>query len=302
MKKTIDSSPVISIVVATRNRPLLLAELLRSIQKQELMPQEVIIVDASDDFLDFDHKGYGFEIKHIKSNDPSISRQRNIGLKSVSSKSNYLSVLDDDTVPSPTYLKSMISFLQNSRYAVGASGVTIDAFPENKRKKLTKYLKYFFFLDSPRSGKITKGGVNVGVRTSSSKPIESEWLFACSVYKINEIRNLLYDPTLDGYSLGEDVIFSYKASASGKLYILPEVRLSHLQNSSDSHYKNDYWLKWVSYRKTLVSIMPGKILKWFYYGWANFGQMMMVLFTRRDSSVIDRISSILAIARGTLRG
>ncbi len=262
----------------------------------------MIIVDASDDFLDFDHGIYSFEIKHIKSDDPSISRQRNVGLKLISSTSKYLSILDDDTVPDPTYFMKVTSFLENSKYAVGASGITDDAFPTNKQKKITKLIKYLFLLDSPRSGVITKGAVNVGIRTTAASPIESEWLLGCSIYKIDKIRNLFYDSSLDGYSLGEDVIFSYKASASGKLYILPEVRLLHRQSSQGTHYKSDYWIKWVTYRKTLVSIMPGKILKWIYYGWANFGQMIMVLFTRSESSGFNRLLSILAITKGTLRG
>jgi glycosyltransferase involved in cell wall biosynthesis len=293
---------MISIVVATRNRPQLLAELLQAIQKQDLKPLEVIIVDSSDNFIDFDHRIYSFEIRHIKSNDPSISRQRNIGLKLVSSASKYLSVLDDDTIPDPTYLEKLTSFLENSRDTVGASGITEDTFPEKAGNKLTKFIKYLFFLDSSRSGTITRGAVNVGVRTSATSPIESAWLLGCSIYKINEIRNLLYDSSLDGYSLGEDVIFSYKASASGKLYILPEVRLLHRQSSQSTHYKSDYWFKWVTYRKTLVSIMPGKILKWIYYGWTNVGQVIMVLFTRRESTGLNRLLSILAITKGTLRG
>jgi glycosyltransferase involved in cell wall biosynthesis len=293
---------MISIVVATRNRPQLLTELLQSIQKQQLMPLEVIIVDASNEILDLDHTIYSFKIKHIKSNDPSISRQRNIGLKSISSDSNYLSVLDDDTIPDPTYLKYITSFLENSESAIGASGITEDTYPANKINKLTKFIKYLFFLDSPRSGIITKGAVNVGIRATSSSPIESEWLLGCSVYKIKKIRHLLYDSSLDGYSLGEDVIFSYRASNSGKLYILPEVRLLHLQTSRTTHYNSDYWFKWVTYRKILVSIMPGKILKWAYFGWANIGQMIMVLFTRRKSTGLNRVSSIFSIIKGSLHG
>jgi hypothetical protein len=113
---------------------------------------------------------------------------------------------------------------------------------------------------------------------------------------------LFYERTLDGYSLGEDVIFSYKASAYGKLYLLPEVKLSHRQLSEHAHYKSQYWFKWASYRKLLVSIMPGKYIKWIYYGWSNFGQMLVVLLTRKGTTILDRILSILAIMRGTLRG
>jgi len=294
--------PMISIVVATRNRPKLLTELLNSIQKQALKPIEMIIVDASDEFLDFDHQSYSFEIKHIKSDDPSISRQRNIGKKMISSRSIYLSVLDDDTIPDPTYLKRIVTFLENTDGAIGVSGITDDALLNTKADNWINCIKLLFFLDSPRSGTLTKGAVNIGLRTKELFPIESEWLIGCSVFKINKIKNLFYDHSLDGYSLGEDVIFSYEASKSGKLYILPDVRLPHRQSSESTHYRSQYWFKWASYRKTLISIMPGSILKWIYYGWSNLGQIVMVLFTRKSSTGLNRLSSVFAIIRGTLRG
>jgi glycosyltransferase involved in cell wall biosynthesis len=293
---------MISILVATRNRPQLLVELLQSIQNQELKPFEVIIVDASDDFLPLDYQNYSFEIQHIKSDDPSISRQRNIGLNLVSKASIYLAVLDDDTIPTSSYLREVILFLENSVDAVGASGITDDAFSKNVNKKWMAFIKTLFFLESERSGVITKGAVNIGLRSVSRFPIETQWLIGCSVFKINKIRNLFYEKSLDGYSLGEDVIFSYKASAYGKLYLLPDVKLSHRQLSEHAHYKSQYWYKWVSYRKLLVSIMPGKHIKWIYYGWANFGQMIVVFLGRKETTKHDRMLSILAFIRGTLRG
>lgn len=296
---------MISIVVATRNRPHLLKELLQSIQEQELKPKEVIIVDSSDDFLDFDHSVYSFEIKHIKSDDPSISRQRNIGLNMISHNSIYLSVLDDDTIPGPTYLKRLIFFLENSGETVGVSGLPVNNISTDKKakgKEWIKFMKHLFFLDSSKSGIITKGGVNIGLRTSESSPIDSEWLIGCSVYKINRIRHLRYESNLDGYSLGEDVIFSYKASFLGKLYLLPDIELPHRESSQLHHYRSNYWFKWSSYRKTLLSIMPGRILKWICYAWANFGQIVMILFTRKELTVLNRASSIVAIARGALHG
>jgi GT2 family glycosyltransferase len=223
----------------------------------------------------------------------------------ISSGSIYLSVLDDDTIPDPTYLKRIISFLENSEETIGVSGLPVDPLSTIKRTKsneLMKYIKYLFFLDSTRSGTITKGGVNIGLRTTDSSPIESKWLIGCSIYKINKIRNLFYDSTMDGYSLGEDVIFSYKASTSGKLYLLPDVEFQHRQSSQQAHYKSNYWFKWASYRKTLISIMPGTRLKWFYYVWANLGQILMISFSRKGSSGLNRATSIVAIIRGTLRG
>jgi glycosyltransferase involved in cell wall biosynthesis len=293
---------MISIVVATRNRPQLLRGLLQSIQVQDLMPKEVIIVDASDEYPDFDHQEYSFELKHVRSMDASISRQRNLALSLVSKDSLYFAVLDDDTYPEPDYLKKIVSFLQSTDNAVGASGVTADNFPVIRTRSWTTYLKHLFFLESSQSGKITKGAINIGLRTKRKFPIESDWLIGCSVYKIKQLGNLVYESCLDGYSLGEDVIFSYKASAHGKLYILPDVRLPHLQYSVVTHYKNQYWFKWSSYRRTLVTIMPGKFLKWMFYWWANFGQMLVVLSARKDSTIRNRLSSVLSLIRGSLNG
>ena len=71
---------------------------------------------------------YQFKLKHVRSADASISRERNIGLSLVSKDSVYLAVLDDDTYPEPDYLTEIVSFLHSNEKAVGASGVKSDAF------------------------------------------------------------------------------------------------------------------------------------------------------------------------------
>lgn len=293
---------MLSILVATRNRPQLLEGLLQSIEAQELIPHEVIIVDASDVYQEVDPQMYQFNLKHVRSADASISRQRNFGLSLVSKDTVYLAILDDDTYPNPDYLKKIVLFLQSNTNAVGASGVTSDAFTLPARRSWISFLKRLFFLDSSQSGIITKGAVNIGLREIADHPIKCEWLIGCSVFKLKRIGNLQYESSLDGYSLGEDVIFSFKASELGDLFVLPNVKLPHLQYSEISHYKSQYWFKWSSYRKTLVELLPGKYLKWMFYWWSNLGQVLIVLCSRRGLSMRIRVSSAFALLKGSLNG
>lgn len=288
---------MITVVVASKNRSHHLLALLNTLKVQTKLPAEVIIVDASDHFTKIEDSTLPFELIHISTKDSSISRQRNLGISLVNTNSRYLSILDDDTYPEEKYFEKIVDFLDLNKNAVGASGVTFPPKNLSSTSKQTFWFKSFFFLDSRNSGVITRGGINIGLRTNKLIPLKVEWLIGCSIYKLDFVRNLEYEKSFDGYSLGEDVIYSYQAAKNGELFLLPDVRLHHHEVSKSSHYRPEYWYKWSRNRKSLVLLMPGRFLKWFFYAWSNLGQILVVLFNPTLNSRL-RFQSILKIIKG----
>ncbi len=266
-----------------------------------MLPTEVIVVDASDEHTDIKASRLPFKLNHITTTDSSISRQRNLGISLASKNSKYLSILDDDTFPEEEYFQKIINFLDQNDTVIGASGIT---FPRNEyltRWNLIKLLKNIFFLDSNHSGSITKGGINVGVRSMDTIPLKVEWLIGCSVFRIERVRNLGYENSFDGYSLGEDVLFSYEAAKFGDLYLLPCVQINHLEESKSNHYQPDYWYRWSKNRKPLIRVMPGRVNKWLYYNWSNLGQILVVLLNPKKD-IMTRLKSATKIVKGALSG
>ena len=289
---------MITVVVASKNRPNHLLALLESLKKQTQLPAEVIIVDASDSFAKIEDSNLPFKVTHVPTKDSSISRQRNLGKRLIDSNTKYLSILDDDTYPEEKYLEKVVDFLEVNEQVAGASGIT---FPPNdymSTSKVIHLIKSIFFLDSQHSGIITKGGINIGLRTHSLTPLKTEWLIGCSVFRMSLIKTLEYEGSLDGYSLGEDVLFSYRVAKLGDLFLLPGVQINHHEVSKSSHYRPEYWYKWSKNRRLLIVLMPGRLLKWVFYTWSNLGQTLIVLCNPRIDSRL-RFQSALKIIKGT---
>jgi glycosyltransferase involved in cell wall biosynthesis len=105
----------ISILVCTHNRPETLALLLDALKPQlAAAPAEVIVVDsasrpeAAERVRDLVRQVAGARL--IRVDEPGVSRARNIGLQQV--RAPWIAVLDDDEVPTPTWLASALSLIR----------------------------------------------------------------------------------------------------------------------------------------------------------------------------------------------
>ena len=237
-----------SVVIPTRNRDTSLRSLLGRIADQTFQPNEIIIVDSSDE------KQSSFEsinksIRYIHVIERSAAVQRNIGMRNVMNDTQVIFFLDDDTNPTPTYFEEMLNTLLSSN-AVGVSGLAIN-FKKNERiepNRVVGFLKKISFLDSNIDGKVLISGIGIPVRKKNTGCIEVEWLIGCSCWDFQKINKLKFEEDFKGYSLGEDVIFSVQARKLGKLIVNSNIVLDHMElPQTDSNIiKHSYM--WVYYR------------------------------------------------------
>ena len=249
-----------SVVIPTRNRDTSLRSLLGRIADQTFQPNEIIIVDSSDE------KQSSFEsinksIRYIHVIERSAAVQRNIGMRNVMNDTQVIFFLDDDTNPTPTYFEEMLNTLLSSN-AVGVSGLAIN-FKKNERiepNRVVGFLKKISFLDSNIDGKVLISGIGIPVRKKNTGCIEVEWLIGCSCWDFQKINKLKFEEDFKGYSLGEDVIFSVQARKLGKLIVNSNIVLDHMElPQTDSNIiKHSYM--WVYYRFRLSKYIDNKIL------------------------------------------
>ena len=121
----LDTSPLVSIIVRTKDRPKLLCEALRSIASQTYDTIEVVLVNDGGCTLDIEYlkKNLGeTTLVHVQ-NEHSLGRSGagNIGLAHCRGK--YFAFLDDDDALLPDHLQTLISFLENSDYKIAYSDV-----------------------------------------------------------------------------------------------------------------------------------------------------------------------------------
>ena len=99
-----------SVIVCTRNRPDDLAACLASLAAQTRPPDELVVVDASDDernarCIETWAAARALPAARVVRTAPGLTRQRNIGV--AHARGDVLTFLDDDVVLEPGYLAAI---------------------------------------------------------------------------------------------------------------------------------------------------------------------------------------------------
>ena len=288
---------ITTVVVATRNRTLMLTKLLDKLESQIVKPDYVVVIDSSDTFEQIRGDGYSFSLVHEFSKERSTATQRNRALEIVNPETEFLVFLDDDTHPDEWYIKKGIESLQNNKL-IGCSGIAVSWENQKNRKEISNLMKRIFFLHSSKQGILTRGLINVPVSKFGPLLCDSEWLIACAFYDYKTVKHLRFEYDFQGYALGEDVIYSYRASLLGRIAVNREILLPHFEVSRLDHYGPDYWKKWVVYRNRLAEIAGLTQIEKMSVFWTNLGQILVIILSR-SSKPISSIRSVKNILRET---
>jgi len=235
-----DNHPRVSVVIPTRNRPELLANLLFSIIKQTIPPDEVIIVDDSDDFKTaelanvlrdaFSNKGVELKYLQGRKGTASISNARNIGI--TTSKGDIIFFIDDDIILKKNYIEEILKVYNMKPTAKGVQGFIINSFrPFGLRHILINSLRKVFFLNHFEKNKCT-------LRHGQCYPyapegiIECEWLHSSNMSLKKEIFTYLkFDNnfTFKGRSVAEDARLTSKVYKlyPHSLFMNPNAKVYH---------------------------------------------------------------------------
>ena len=292
---------MISVVIPTCNRPSDLNTLLQCLIKQDIPISETIVVDSSDnDLIIASDISESLSIKHIRVGVKSAAIQRNIGLDQVSESCSFLSFLDDDVKPDSNYLSNLVKGLKLNN-GIGISGIAIN--PE----KLKEFrvpptgafgtLQRIFFLDSRIDGVLLKSGVNIPIRKYSGPVTKVEWLIGCSVWDFNMIKKIRFEADFMGTSLGEDVIFSVRASKLGTLFVDPSTHLWHTESDIGRQKGANFWAMWVVNRKRLVAVSSSSRPNYIYFHFANLGQILSLIYSAFRSKTLSKWA-FLGILKG----
>lgn len=219
------------IIICTKNRPEDLKKAIESILTQTVLPNFVIISDASDDqktshlIQELTKKHHLPLFKYIKSDISSSTHQRNIGIKA--SKSDIIFFFDDDVVLEKDYIKETLSAYQNNPAVSGISGHMINHPVYNKLLTLFRklFLLPYYSINCCNTFQLS-GFPRVSIITdyvSGSTFMEGG---LCS-YKKEVLDEYCFDETLQKYALFEDLDLSYRVSQKYKLIRTPAARLYH---------------------------------------------------------------------------
>ncbi|MCF4102133.1 glycosyltransferase [Gillisia sp. M10.2A] len=246
-----------SLIVCTYQRSESLLKLLISVQEQSLYPDQILIIDGSEDdktskILE-GRKFLNLEYFKVGAKHRGLTKQRNYGVCQLAESTEIVCFLDDDIILEKDYFKNLIQTYQLYPNAVGVSGYIINEAEWKRKSKSEVSSKEFYFAGYSRiegsrfqfrrkfglAPDCAPGympdfshGYSVGFLPPSGKIYEVEMLMGgIASYKKHLFKTIRFSPYFEGYGLYEDADFSLRASKLGKLYVNTSAQLEHHHDS-----------------------------------------------------------------------
>lgn len=229
-----------SLIIPTKNRYHYLKKFFNNIKRYINKFDEIIIVDSSEE-IEFGKIKKKFakskKIRVIKSK-PSISIQRNLGIKNYNKRNKFIMFCDDDILFKQNAFKNMNKFILKNPSSIGYGFNLIEkknnTYVEKLKKSiLFKKLGIYHF----KSGVVCSNGWHTKM-VNVKRDLYVQWLStqAC-IYRSKVLRkNVLFDTSLGRYSYLDDLFISFRLNKSGKLKVSYNSEYYHPNNIERNNF------------------------------------------------------------------
>lgn len=200
-----------------------LYRMLQSLERQSVLPDQIIIVDGSYNKVEHIIDNFPLlNIEYVRVFPPSLAKQKNYGVKRVAKDATLIGYLDDDLEFYPDSIENMLSFWSGAAGEYGGA-----AFAVTNIDREVGTLRKFLNIDSDKPGQVISNGF-VSMLDNPSKSIDVDWLYGgATVWRSEVIKSYKYDEWYQGSGFMEDIDFSYNISEKYKLIVLAEARVQH---------------------------------------------------------------------------
>jgi glycosyltransferase involved in cell wall biosynthesis len=215
---------------------------LLSIDSQNVLPDETIIVDSSTDFETRDLiAGFvgvlRFPCRYLHTTNASAAQQRNLGADLV--KSDLILFLDDDVVLEPGFFSGILAVFRSDASGVvaGVSG-TITNQVYSDPKGLNRFLLGLCLgrFRGSFAGRILGPAVNFLPADGAAEVQGVEWLpSTCTAFRRDIFLEYRFERTFQGYSFAEDVHLSTRIARNYRLMNTTRARVFHADLGKDTH-------------------------------------------------------------------
>jgi GT2 family glycosyltransferase len=213
----------LSVVIATKGRPEVLAEALASIARSDPQPDELIVVDGdpAGSAREPVERLAGPAARYLRS-EPGLTRQRNVGAREASG--DVLVFLDDDVDVDPGLFAALARGYDDPS-VVGATGIVVEESGRSVGDKVSPLRR--LVLGRRGEGRMTRFGYPRRLQ-DQSREADVEFMQGCLMSGRRElVQRVGFDERLTGYGLAEDEDFSYRLSRLGRIRHLPGATLVH---------------------------------------------------------------------------
>jgi glycosyltransferase involved in cell wall biosynthesis len=293
------SKNVVSVVIPTLNRPKYLKRIFRSLLAQTRLPDEVIIVDQSDNsetenLIIKERPTFSSEnvdLKYIWEKTKSITHARNVGIRAASGEIVFF--FDDDMILNKRYINEILNVYCEHPDSIGVQGLLIEKSSYwrgiSTRSLLKNSMRKIFLLThwEKDTQKVLPSGDEV-VPLPLTKTIEAEIIFpALSSFNRELVKDFYFDENLKGYSWGEEY-FTMKLNLQhqGSLYVTPFAKVIHKPASTARPTNKQYCYILTAYELYNFSKnLTSSLKSWIAFFWKYLGKIAIILlgFHRKEN-------------------
>lgn len=288
----IDGSMKLSAIICTFMRVESIGLILDSIDKQNRLPDEVIIVDSS--FNDsckrlVENSNYSFAYRYYLVGEEcrGLTLQRNFGISKVDSCMDLVSFLDDDLILKSDYFEKIVSTFLIHESAIGVGGIDLVENPFfESTNKLSSFFYYeldgwaikeslrnlvrkpFGLISNEQPFVVPPFGHGRSVLPPNGKIYQVEhFMGGIATYRLSLFSKISFSEYFQGYGLYEDFDFCVRSLYYGKLYINTEAQVWHYHDQSGrpNYYKygkmvvRNGWFVWKGRFSNVSSL---NVFKW----------------------------------------
>lgn len=218
----------IAFIIPTRNRLGFLIKLLQNLQKQTVTANQVIVVDGSDQPVEPEIKQFlSPSVSYMRVFPPSLTKQRNEGIKALDEDITLVGYLDDDIVLEKDAVKAMLGFWEHCSNDIGGTSFNITNSLPSRLGLFDKLFGKLFCIGDGSQGVVLRSGIN-RVVAPVLKDTYTDWLCGgATIWRRQILEEFKYDEWFKGWAYVEDVDFSFTVSKKYKLVVVQSARVQH---------------------------------------------------------------------------
>lgn len=227
---------LISACIPTYNRPQEVRALLKNLSNQSELPDEVVIVDASEEaetekIVNACKAQRKIRVRYFRS-PKGLTLQRNHAVDLANG--NIIIFLDDDILLEKEFIKEISNVFSQHKNAVGAAGVLTNnkPFTPGLGWRLKQKLK---IIDLSGKGRLLGCGETTPLPGNELKGVQRvDYLpGGVTAWRKPVFDKFRYSLFFTGYGLGEDKYFSLCAGKKYELYVCGSALAEHLHREGD---------------------------------------------------------------------
>lgn len=226
----------ISVIIPTFNRNKDLEITLTSLIPLLDQINEILIVDQSTNHhtKDLIECFNNNKIRYIYNSPPSITLARNCGIKNISPSNNLVCFIDDDVTIDYNYFKEITKVFIDHPEAKAVAGYNKSS-PFSRLENIMKKIFFLGYMESSGRARIISAYGNT-YPASLNAVVNAQWLPGVNMcYRCEVFKEQLFDENLLGYTLAEDIDFTYRLFKRYPigLFITPFAMFEHRASTTE---------------------------------------------------------------------